>query len=781
MQVGAAKVTICGRQHDRDLSHPVRRARMRGTRAAPRKVQIMTGVFEMRLGNRNMASRTRWLVGAAILGVPAAPALAQEVPAASDGQIEEIVVTAQRREENIQDVPISVATIAPEQLQTIFESGNDITALATRVPGLYAESSNGRVAPRFYIRGLGNTDFDLAASQPVSVIMDDVVMENVALKSTPIFDVASVEVLRGPQGTLFGRNTPAGIIKFDSARPTNEFSAQAAASIGSYMTSSIDAGVGGPIVKDRLAARVSFLYQHRDDWIDNGFTGEENAYGRYDEVAARAQLLFTPSEAFSALANVHYRRLDGYGAAAVFRANILGPGTNKLNDNFARDTVWLDAGGGNRAEYRGWGSSLKLEYDFGGAVLTSISAYETTQGSSRADVDGGTTADGPGFIPFQSDTRDSIDLDQYTQELRLASDGSGPLGWQVGAFYFNSDFTVVTEGFDFPPPTAVRHKNDSWAVFGQGSYALTDAFKLTAGVRYTDDHKTFAVIGGSAADDRDVSDDRVSWDVSAMYDLTPGASVYARVASGFRAPSIQGRDVAFGSPPSVAGSEKITSWEAGFKTEFADRKVRINGAVFTYTVTDPQFTAVGGAGNLIQLLNADKGKAWGFEIDSTFRPVPQLTFTAGVSYNDTEIQDDTLAVGICAQCTVTDPLVDIGGTQRALVDGNPFPNAPEWIADVTARYAVPVGGGEIFAFTDWAYQGRTNFFLYESREFYSNNQFEGGLRIGYARRDGGFEIAAFVRNITDEENVKGGIDFNNLTAFVNEPRVFGLALRTRID
>jgi iron complex outermembrane recepter protein len=140
----------------------------------------------------------------------AMPALAQETTVTLD----DVIVTAQKRAENIQDVPVSVATVSGEKLDALFAGGEDVLALSSRVPGLFVESSNGRAAPRFYIRGLGNTDFDLAASQPVSVIMDDVVMENVVLKSTPIFDVEQVEVLRGPQGTLFGRNTTAG------SRPT---------------------------------------------------------------------------------------------------------------------------------------------------------------------------------------------------------------------------------------------------------------------------------------------------------------------------------------------------------------------------------------------------------------------------------------------------------------------------------------------------------------------------------------------------------------------------------
>jgi len=127
---------------------------------------------------------------------------------------------------------------------------------------------------------------------------------------------------------------------------------------------------------------------------------------------------------------------------------------------------------------------------------------------------------------------------------------------------------------------------------------------------------------------------------------------------------------------------------------------------------------------------------------------------------------------------VLDPIVVIGGTNRALVDGNPFPNAPDWIFDVTARWGMPVSNsGEIFVFTDWAYQGETNFFLYESREFVTDGQIEGGLRIGYAAVDGSWEVALFGRNITGEDNLKGGIDFNNNTGFVNEPRTIGISAR----
>ena len=722
----------------------------------------------------------------------AAPAAAQDTVDSSDtqatgaeqpdnGALDVIVVTANRREENLQDVAVSAATISADAAQTIFDAGADITALAARVPGLFVESSNGRAAPRFYIRGLGNTDFDLAASQPVSVVYDEVVLENVTLKSFPIFDVERIEVLRGPQGTLFGRNTPAGIVKIDTTQPGDAFAVRGSASYGSFDSVSIDGGVTVPLLPGLVSVRLSGLWQQRGDWVDNGFTGEEDAYGAYTDIAGRAQVLVTPTPSLSILGSYSVRDLDG--TSTLFRANILGPGSNDLNENYDRDTVFYDAGAGNQAVYQAEISTIKFDYDADFATFTSISSWADSEGSSRGDIDGGFGAaflpvSGPGFIPFPSDTQDSIVLDQFTQEVRLASNTDSLIGWQVGGFYFDSDFDVTTVGFDFPPPVTVNHTNESWAVFGQVTGQLSPALKLTGGLRYTDDEKNFFVRDAADPQSRSVSDERISWDLAAFYDLGLDASVFARVASGFRAPTIQGRDVAFFAAPSVATSEKIMSYEAGLKSELLDRRVRLNLTGYYYTIDDPQFSAVGGEDNLVQLVNADKGRGYGFELDSAFQITPNFLLTGGVSWNDTEIQDDTLAVGICAQCTVLDPIVAIGGTNRALVNGNPFPNAPEWIGDISARYAVPLNGdGELFAYTDWTYQGETSFFLYDSFEYVTDPQIEGGLRVGYARQDGSLEVALFARNITDEDNVKGGIDFNNNTGFVNDPRVIGISVR----
>jgi len=708
----------------------------------------------------------------------AAPGHAQDASgenAEAENQLPSIIVTANRREENLQDVAVSADILDQERVGAIFSAAADTTALAGSVPGLNVESSNGRVAPRFYIRGLGNTDFDLAASQPVSVLMDEVVLENVTLKSFPIFDVERIEVLRGPQGTLFGRNTPAGIVKIDTVKPDFDTDISLGLSYGSLDTIALNGAIGGGIVEDTLAFRVSTQLQRRGDWIDNGFTGEDNVLGGYTDFAIRGQLLLTPDDRASILASVQFRDLNG--SSTFFRANVLGPGDNELNENYDRDVVFYDAGGGNPAEYQQFGATLNFNYEFDGATLTSITSYYTSEGFSRGDVDGGNLVTGPGFIPFPSDTQDSIDLEQFTQEVRLASNGDGPLSWQIGGFFFDSDFDVTTIGFTFPPPVTVNHTNQSYAFFGQLSYELTDMLSVTGGLRYTDDEKDFFVRSGAPLQPVSVQDDQLNWDISIFADVSDTTSLYAKVADAFRAPTIQGRDVAFFAAPSVAQSENITSYEAGFKSEFADRRVRINGAVFYYTVEDPQFTAVGGSGNFVQLINANKGEAFGFELDTAFQITPEFQITLGLAYNDTEIQDEALAVGICAQCTVTDPTVDIAGTTRALVDGNPFPNAPEFSGDFTASYTIPVGeNDEFFVFTDWTYLGDTNFLLYESLEFNADSRIEGGLRIGYRGNGGQYELAVFARNITDEDNVLGVVDFNNNTAFVNEPRVVGVSL-----
>lgn len=711
---------------------------------------------------------------------------AAETDAANDGKLEQITVTAQKRTQSIQEVPISVAALSGERFEAMFSGGEDILALSSRVPGLYAESSNGRVAPRFYIRGLGNSDFDLAASQPVSIVMDDVVMENVILKSTPLFDVERVEVIRGPQGTLFGRNTTAGIVKFDTAKPRPDFEGFVEAQLGSYGTKNIEGAVGNGITDD-LSFRFSFLSQSREDWVTNGYTGEKDAMGGFHELAGRLQFLYDTGDV-SALLNLHARDLNG--TSTLFRANAVSTGSNQLNDNYDRDTVYYNQGDNNFQKYQGDGLSLKLDIDFDGATLTSITAYETAEGKGKGDIDGGVAGQLPGFIPFDAVTEDRLEnLTQFSQEIRLASTGTEGYDWQFGAYYFDSSFGVTSiDGFF--GATTVFHENYTWAIFGQSSYDITDKLTVTGGIRYTYDEKDFRVgdqnVNGLALviglaqiqdyEDINVDDDQISWELALNYNLTDDTSLFTRAASGFRAQTIQGRDVAFEGAPSVADAETIESFEVGFKSDLLDDTLRLNAALFWYEIDDIQLSAIGGESQGNRLINADKGTGKGLEIDLEYLVSDNLTLTAGYGYNDTELEDDNLRVAPCGsgQCTVTDPIVD----GAALIDGNPFPQSPKETFNFTARFSVPMGDdGEFFVFTDWAFQGDTNLFLYESKEFYTDDNYEGGVKIGYENFNHDYTVALFGRNITDRHNIKGGIDFNNNTVFVNDPRIVGVEFK----
>lgn len=744
-----------------------------------------------------MHTRTRFMKQAARSALAAAAGLAVFAPVqalAQETELGEVVVTAQKRSENLNDVPVSVTAISAEKLDVLRSSGGDIRVFSARIPSVTLESSYARIFPRPYIRGLGNTDFDFNASQPVSFVYDEVVMENPVLKSFPLFDIDQVEALRGPQGTLFGRNTPAGVLKFASAAPSQTFGGFAQASYATFGTANVQGAVTGPIIDGVLAGRLSGIWMHRDDWIDNGYTGKDDVTGGYDQTAIRGQLLYTPNDQFSALFNAHYSKLDG--SPQIFRANIIKRGTNDIVDGFDREKIFQDAQPRTSQTMEASGANLKMDYEFtDGPTLTSITAYEHVTAFSWGDVDGGFGAvfappSGPGLIPFTAESADGVPYHaQWTQEVRLAGDYAG-VNYTVGAYYFYEDLKIDSINFDTLAGGTVNgyayqhQKTNSWALFANADYKLTDALTVGGGIRYSNDKKDFIAqqlispIGAPQTPilAADPESDDVSFNVNATYAVTEDVNVYARIAKGYRAPSVQGR-LLFGSTISVADTETLMSYEAGVKADLFDRRARVDASVYYYKVDDMQLTAVGGGANFNRLVNAQHAEGYGFEFNGEANPIEHLLLTAGLSYNHTEIQDPNLAIQPCgAPCTVLDPA---GPPGTVLVNGNSLPNAPEWIANVTARYAIPFRSGEFYAYTDWAYRSKINFFLYQSVEFTDDEMLEGGLRLGYATDDGKWDAAIFARNITDDESLEGGIDFNNLTGFVNDPRTIGVELKTR--
>jgi iron complex outermembrane receptor protein len=724
------------------------------------------------------------LCGVSVLA--ASSAIAQEgatsqVAAAQPG---EIVVTATRRAESAKNVPVAVTAINGEKLDVLNSSGLDIRFLSSRTPSLQIESSFGRTFPRFYIRGLGNTDFDPNAQQPVSVVMDDVAVESPFLKSFPVFDLANVEVLRGPQGTLFGRNTPAGVVKLDPQTPTDHYTGYLSGSWATYNTVNVEGAVGGPI-GDGLSFRASGILQRRDNWVTNDDTtgNAPHHLEGYRDLAGRFQLAYTSGD-FHARVDVHARDLDG--SPRLFRAGLFEQGSNHFSPGFDKDHVAQD--GISLQKMSQWGTNLHMDYHFDGlGTIYSITGYESAHVKSIGDIDGGDVyafpALGLNVGLFPDNTGDIVRPHEFSQEVRFASDEFGGFRVQGGAYYFHQRLKYQELDFDTTGTQDgdVYHndKNENVGIFASGEYKL-DKLTLRAGVRYSHDSKHDIVAGTAAPGaltgglvlplSTSAKGSYVTWDGSATYALTQAVNLYARVATGYQGPAIQDR-VTFGSVPSVAKKQTTISAEGGLKMESLDHRLHFDLDGYWWRTKDLQLTAVGGASNSAALINANHAVGYGIEAQFDVKPVKNLTLTAGGSWNFTEIRDPTISVGVCgALCTVTDP---VNAEGRAIIDGNDLPQAPRYVFNVTARYGIPLAnGGEIYAYTDWAYRSKINYFLYTAKEFRGRSLTEGGLKIGYKSPDH-WEIAAFARNITNQIRSISAIDFNNLTGMINDPRIIG--------
>lgn len=385
------------------------------------------------------------------------------------------------------------------------------------------------------------------------------------------------------------------------------------------------------------------------------------------------------------------------------------------------------------------------------------------------------------------ETADGIkDHAQITQEVRVESGNAGPLNWQAGVYYFDEKYTFDDYGYDTlgggvqNSLNTTKQTNTSWATFGSIKYDISKALSVRAGLRYTQDKKDLATravqgtVDASNGTGFTTDDNKTTWDLSASYRVDADMNVFGRVATGYRGSSIQ-KASGFG-PQTQAKPETVTSYEIGLKTDLWNRTARTALSVFSYTVKDQQLTVVGGGQNSTSLVSAKEAAGQGVEWN--FDAYLNERFRVGVaaSYNDTKINDPALTHPGCGLCGIT-----VQNTANAAglyqIDGNPLPNAPKWIASVNARYGMPVAGGEVYVYTDWAYRSEASPFLYKSVEFTLPALLEGGLRVGYIWGDGKYEIAGFGRNITNNVKNVGAVDINNRTGMINDPRTFGVQFK----
>jgi len=605
------------------------------------------------------------MISVSLLALTPAVASAQDADVPADAAstapqegLGEIVVTAQRRSQNIQDVPISIAAISGEALTEV--GIRDPRDLSILVPGLSSQAGTSATTTSLFLRGVGIGDFNSNTTGAVGVYVDDVFLGANAGKLFNVFDSDGIEVLKGPQGTLYGRNTTAGAIRFSSRKPTDEFSANAALSYGRFNEVQVEGGVGGPIVTDLLKMRVAGTYLRRDGWLLNRVTG--NKLNDLDMWAGRAIVDLTPSEDVLIRAIVHGGQ--NRGGARQFQHR--GQGVDFAgNPNFA-DGVPLDGlgyadtdGDLNAGDYdiegqervNVFGASLTASINFSGVTLTSISAYEQVRRSTVEDTDAS---------PNNVLTATYIDRpQQYSQELRLQSRDGGAVNWIVGGYYFH-DKLVTESAFDilrvfrdpndllgtFDPVNSIGNfaypytqKTESWAAFAQADVKLSDRLTLTGGLRYSADsidfdfHSFFDDVIVVPVLDFEGSKTfkDLSWRAALSFQATDDLLFYASSSKGYNSGGFAGGSSSDPAQLQPFRSEKLYAYEAGFKSDLLDRTLRFNAAAFYYDYRDLQVFVFDTSGVLPvqRKLNAGNAELYGLEIE--LQAQPSRTFNAFVN------------------------------------------------------------------------------------------------------------------------------------------------------
>jgi iron complex outermembrane recepter protein len=749
---------------------------------------------------------------AALASLPLELAVAAEPGDAGVSALGEIVVTARKRSESVQDVPISVAALGTDDLRGL----NIATSqeLGAAVPGLIANDYGNPVITVFTLRGVQQFDFGDHQESPVAVFTDGSYVPYLSAVGLNLFDLERVEVLRGPQGTLFGRNATGGVIQLVSARPTAEFTGYGELRAGNYGALRAEGAVSGPLGGGWLG-RLSVMHDEHDGYYRNALGGRK---GDADTTSWRAQLARplsdrgdvslvvrgsrdrTSTSPYGAVAA--YPGADGLfriGDAASFADFCAGYfGTVVATD--AVDCLSGDAdpgdpfrlshnrtGGGFERDYLG--ATLTFNWDIGGATLTSITSYgELDKGYEDEDSDA-TSLD----VLFFGQ---SVDADDWSQELRLAGE-TERLNWLVGAYALRIDGNYGTNigFFPFDPNFVALVGNtytldtETWAVFGQTDIKLSDAWTLTAGLRWTDDTKNLematpctgpgcdlfgftdpSLVQGSGFDDTvpgaETERQSDNWDAKLLLSWRPSDAllVYGGVSRGTKAGGYNAGASAFYTVDEVIfDDEELTSFEIGFKSTLADGRVWLNASVYDYDYKDVQVFSQNGP--FIVTFNRD-GQVRGGELEMQARFDGGWDARLGMSVLDTEI----------------DPVenVDII-TGEVTSEKQALPNSPELsvMGQLAKEWALPQGTLFVSGSGRWIDERKLNLIDHPGTRADAYSVFD--LSAGYRSADARWEVTAYCLNVGDEEYRIVATPFVSTNGAIIQifgpPRTYGASLR----
>lgn len=745
-----------------------------------------------------MINRLTILAGASVLALMLAAEPSRAATAAAPTTLEEIIVTAEKREQSLKDVPAAVTAIQQETL--IARGATSLADMASFVPGLNVGA--GTAGNTVVIRGI-NTGSDAAAASGVTIDGAPIGSSSSFLSGSSnafdlgVYDIQRLEVLRGPQGTLYGASTLGGLVSYVSRRPSlSGYGASAGGEVattrGGDMSDNLRGAVEGPLSEGKVGLRLSAFDEEGGGFIDNATTHQTNINGSR-KYGARAALFAKPNESFTANFWVAYQRTEHDGEAVIATDSMGHPLTGDLDyDQFVAPSR-------NQSARIVYGS---LGWDLGSADLTYIGAYQNidsqvTLNYSNASLIGtlrllGNLGLAPAFpTPGAATLSFNLGLKKYSHELRIASKADGPLTWVAGAFYTTEDATNTQQGHGLTtsgasvipvdPFLLIRLATDykEYAGFGNLTYAVTPKLDLTVGLRLGEDRQHFQqftsgadvpglnalltrVYGPAAAflpvTPRTKSAESVkTYLADAKYRFSDDLSGYVRFATGYRpgGPNVN----APGTSPTFH-SDSVESYELGLKGETSDRKLRADLAAFSVEWSNIQLGhSVNG---ISSRANAGKASSRGVEATFAWLATEGLTLGGNIAYTHAQLDEDA---------------PDVGGRK-----GDPLPVSPKWGGALTADYEWPISGdfsGVAGGVIRFAGDRHTSFALSTAvPDIRLRSYVTADARVGV--RADRWEVTGFVRNIGDERAElagRSGAGLNEVT--IARPRTVGVAVNWR--
>ncbi|WP_235524913.1 TonB-dependent receptor [Caulobacter sp. Root1455] len=733
----------------------------------------------------------------------ASPALAAGQAQAPAVQIEEVVVTARRREERLQDTPVAVTALAGEALESRgVESVDQIAKFAPsiRFDGA-AALSGGNYNATVFIRGVGQNDFAIFSDPGVGVYVDGVYYARSIGGTLDAFDVSRIEVLRGPQGTLFGKNTIGGAVLITTEQPKNAFGGEIGGVTGSYDRLDVKGHVDIPLGQ-KVSARLSAARLTRDGYGERLTTGDD--LGDRDATAMRAQLLWEPSDTVTVNLSADYTRAREHSAPQKLLAIgavpgfAIGPfmgnfntyvapglgitapnGAKSLNPSFLTDSPFTTYGTGpNVNDLDLWGGSATVSWDLGEVTFKSITAVRGLTATFARDGDN---------TPFTFRETFNHDVQaQYSQEFQLGGESFGDrLTWVTGAYVFrergtDSGYAKLALGLapgvsppPYSPSAAVYTKvtSTTYALFAQGSLALTDQLSATVGARYNRDEKDYVL------DHRRIRDGGViaqvspsgSWNsftpkVGLEFKATPDVLLYASVGKGFKSGGFNARPLNDASEVTEYQPETLLTYEAGAKTAWLNRRLILNVAGYFSDYQDIQVTVNQTPRNFVA--NAAAGEVKGLEVELQARPTASWSFNFGGGYMDAKYTE--VGSGLAA------------GQVLPITLATHFIKAPKWTLNSGIEYGHDLSsGGRLTARVDWTHYSTVYNDVANDPDLTQPAYDLFGARLAYASPDQLWQAALFGLNLSDERYMVSGnasSGFGLKEASFGRPREWGLSL-----